>query len=411
MRVAYVSADRGVPIYGNKGPSVHVQEVVRALKTCGVSVEIFAARVGGTVPPGFEGVAVHKVSNERRAGPLDPPARERAAMQANRAFSRALRREGPFDVVYERYSLWSFAGMRYARQAGIPGVLEVNAPLIEEQAEHRALCQRASADRIAMMNFAAAHTIVAVSTGVADYIRRFPGTDERLAVVPNGVDPSRFPSREVRQRGAGNGFTVGFVGTLKPWHGLPTLVEAFAELHREDPTMRLLIVGDGPLGTWLEHSLDASGISQATRTTGAVSPQAIPALLSSIDAAVAPYTARPDFYFSPLKILEYMAAGLPIVASRIGQIQELISDGETGLLSVPDDSHSLADHLRRLRDDPALRLRLGAAARLEVERRHTWLDVTQRIFAHAGVGLHRRSEWGDWGPASAGGHRGVGAPG
>jgi glycosyltransferase involved in cell wall biosynthesis len=180
---------------------------------------------------------------------------------------------------------------------------------------------------------------------------------------------------------------VGFIGTLKPWHGLPTLVEAFAELYREDPTMRLLVVGDGPLGSWLEHGLKASGISHATRTTGAVSPQSIPALLSAMDAAVAPYTARPDFYFSPLKILEYMAAGLPVVASRIGQIQELISDGETGLLSEPDDAHSLADHLRRLRDDPALRYRLGAAARRNVERHHTWLDVTQRIFAHAGVGL------------------------
>ena len=276
--------------------------------------------------------------------------------------------------------------MRFARRAGIPGVLEVNAPLIEEQAEHRALCHRSSAGRIAMLNFSAAHTIVAVSTGVADYVKRFPGTDSRLAVIPNGVDPSRFLSATA-QPPRSRGFTLGFVGTLKPWHGVPTLVDAFAQLYREDPTTRLLVVGDGPLRAWLEHSLETFGISHASRITGAVSPQNIPALLASMDAAVAPYAARPDFYFSPLKILEYMAAGLPIVASRIGQIQELISDGETGLLCDPDNPRSLVERLRRLRDDASLRSRLGAAARAAVMKHHTWLDVTQRIFARAGVGL------------------------
>ncbi len=228
---------------------------------------------------------------------------------------------------------------------------------------------------------------MAVSTEVADYIRRFPGTEGRLVVIPNGVDPSRFPSAEGRRPGTREGFTVGFVGSLKPWHGLPTLVDAFAELHREDPTVRLIVVGEGPLRVSLEGRLETYGISPASRFTGAVSPQSIPALLSSMDAAVAPYAARRDFYFSPLKILEYMAAGLPIVASRVGQIQQLISDGETGLLCEPDDPRSLAERLRRLRDDAALRLRLGAAARATVLENHTWLDVTQRIFARAGVGL------------------------
>ena len=383
MRVAYVSADPGVPVYGNKGCSVHVQEVVRALKTFGATVEIFAARSGGTAPPGLESIAVHALTGDASR---DAAGRERGAMRANRVFGRALRRRGSFDVVYERYSLWGFAGMRFAKRAGIPGVLEVNAPLIEEQAEHRALCHRAIADRIAMKNFASAHTIVAVSTGVADYVRRFPGTASRLAVIPNGVDPFRFSSPKFQPPGA-RGFTLGFVGTLKPWHGVPTLVDAFAELYREDPTTRLVVVGDGPLRAWLEQSLERYGISHASRVTGAMTPQSIPALLASMDAAVAPYAARPDFYFSPLKILEYMAAGLPIVASRIGQIQELISDGETGLLCDPDDARSLAERLRRLRDDAALRFKLGAAARATVMKHHTWLDVTRRIFARAGVGL------------------------
>jgi glycosyltransferase involved in cell wall biosynthesis len=118
-----------------------------------------------------------------------------------------------------------------------------------------------------------------------------------------------------------------------------------------------------------------------------VPAHAIPELLSSMDAAVAPYSAQPQFYFSPLKVLEYMAAGLPVVASRIGQIQELIRDGETGLLCEPDDAIALAERLRQLRGDPGLRSKLGTAARDAVLKNHTWLGITQRVFAHAGMPL------------------------
>lgn len=385
MRVAYVSADPGVPVFGRKGCSVHVQEVVRALKAQGTLVELFAARVDGPPPPGLEDVPLHALP--LRAG-RDAAARERAAIRANRAFRHALASRGPFDAVYERYSLWNFAGMRFAREAGIPGVLEVNAPLIDEQAQHRALCDRATATRIAARTFGAAHTIVAVSTGVAGYITRHLGTDDRVEVIGNGVDPSRFPPRACRATQApGAVFRVGFVGTLKPWHGLPVLVEAFADLHAENPRVRLIVVGDGPWRARLEESLAARGLSAVTRLTGTVAPEDIPALLATMDAAVAPYTAQPSFYFSPLKVLEYMAAGLPVVASRLGQIQELLTDGATGLLCEPDNPRSLADQLRRLRDTPSLRAKLGAAAHAAVVRDHTWLEVTRRIFMRAGLEL------------------------
>jgi len=369
MRVAYVCADPGVPVFGRKGCSIHVQEVVRALKAHGAVVELFAARVDGPPPPGLGDIACHALPLREAH---DAASRERAAVRANRDFRQALARGGPFDAVYERYSLWSVTGMRFARKAGIPGVLEVNAPLIEEQAEHRGLCDRAAATRIAARTFAAAHTIVAVSKGVADYVARFPGTGARVTVVSNGVDPSRFAPPACRTPQAPDGvFTVGFVGTLKPWHGLPVLVDACAELHAEDPRMRLIVVGDGPWRAPLEERVEARGLSAVTRLTG----------------AVAPYAARPDFYFSPLKVLEYMAAGLPVVASRIGQIEELVADRETGLLCEPDNSRSLAELLRLLRDDPVLRLKLGAAARAAVVKNHTWLEVTRRIFTRAGLTL------------------------
>jgi glycosyltransferase involved in cell wall biosynthesis len=348
-------------------------------------VDLFATRVDGSPPPGLSDVPLHALP---LPSARDAAARERAAVRANRTFRRALSSAGRFEAVYERYSLWSVAGMQFAREAGIPGVLEVNAPLIEEQAEYRALCDRTTVTRIASQTFGAAHTILAVSQAVADYVARFPGTSDRVHVIPNGVDPFRFPSAVYdRADGLDGVFTVGFVGTLKPWHGLPILVDAFAELYAENPRMRMIVVGDGPWGAQLEERVSARGLTAVTRLTGAVAPQEIPALLAAMDAAVAPYSARPDFYFSPLKVLEYMAAGLPVVASRIGQIEELIADGETGLLCEPDNPRSLADRLRLLRGSPTLRMTLGAAARAAVVKDHTWLEVTRRIFGRAGLTL------------------------
>src|SRR5262249_4365696 len=214
-------------------------------------------------------------------------------------------------------------------------------------------------------------------------------------------------------------FTVGFVGTLKRWHGLTTLIEAFALLRTEKPLapasgergwgegvgasapspptslprsggegrnldVRLLIVGGGPERSHLEAAVAARGLSEAVVFTGAVAPHQIPGLLASMDVAVAPYPKLANFYFSPLKVYEYMAAGLPIVASRIGQLAELLRHEETGLLCPPGDSRALAAALERLHRDLALRKRLGAAARATAFEKHTWDAVARRILRFAG---------------------------
>jgi glycosyltransferase involved in cell wall biosynthesis len=288
--------------------------------------------------------------------------------------------------VYERYSLWSFAGMEYARDTGVPGLLEVNAPLVEEQAAYRGLCDRAAAEQVAERVFAAAGALAAVSREVAAYLERFPAARGRVHVVPNGVDTDRFPPDLAPSLPADPGvFTVGFVGTLKPWHGLPMLVAAFDLLHRRHPDTRLLVVGDGTERVVLEADLVARGLAGAAVLTGAVAPEYVPGLLASMDAAVAPYPDRPGFYFSPLKLYEYLAAGRAVVASRIGQAAEVIEHGANGLLVPPGDAAALAAALARLRGDPGLRARLGRLARMTVADRYTWDAVARRLLGVAGV--------------------------
>jgi glycosyltransferase involved in cell wall biosynthesis len=172
---------------------------------------------------------------------------------------------------------------------------------------------------------------------------------------------------------------VGFVGSLKPWHGLNILAEGLSILIQKDPhhNIRLLVVGDGPEREKLVTDLTDRNLLDNTEFTGKVEPSEIPGLLASMDVGVAPYPDLDDFYFSPLKIYEYMAAGLPVVASRSGDLPDLIQDGINGFLVAPGDSISLATVLSKLKSDRDLCLAVGSRARATVFQSHTW-DINVR---------------------------------
>jgi glycosyltransferase involved in cell wall biosynthesis len=143
-----------------------------------------------------------------------------------------------------------------------------------------------------------------------------------------------------------------------------------------------MIVGDiGKMKSRLEKLKSDLSLKDSVMFVGAVPHESVPGLLSEMDVAVAPYPEIPDFYFSSLKVFEYMAAGLPILTSRIGQIQEILEDGRTALLLPPGDVGALADALARLRDHRGLRQALGEAARLEAKAKHTWEKRLETITA------------------------------
>jgi glycosyltransferase involved in cell wall biosynthesis len=375
MRIGYVCLDHGIPVFGSKGASVHVQELVRAYRRLGHEVVLVTARLGGDPPADLADLEVVEVGPATRRSAAG---RELAAVAIDGRTEVSLRRRDDLDVIHERYSLWGGAGVRAAAHLGVPSILEVNAPLIDEQRAHRELVH----DRLATARLVAtvrgATTATAVSDPVATWVRdRAPGSE--VHVVPNGVDTGRFhpPSSHPARP-----FTVGFVGTLKPWHGVERLVDAVAELRRDVRDARLLIVGDGPRRTAIEAATDAADVPLTC--TGGVDPAQVPALLHEMDVACAPYPDGADAaYFSPLKVLEYLAAGVPVVASRTGQLPQLLDHGRCGVLVTPGDTLALAGALRDLARDPGRRRNLARAGRATVVAEHRWDHVAAVTLDHA----------------------------
>jgi glycosyltransferase involved in cell wall biosynthesis len=395
MRIAYVSGDLGVPVFGTKGASIHVRELAHALRALGHDVLILSARAGGRAPPDFD-VPVCEIT------PVDGSRRSRSRELRAVRCAAELRRRGhaPLltfrpDVIYERLSLFGAAGVSLAAALDVPILLEVNAPLSDEQARYRGLDFAERAEAVERAVLRAADRVVAVSGWLRRWLIDVGVEPRRVAVVPNGVDPERFAvaagERDaIRARlGIDGRPLVGFLGTLKPWHDVPALIRAVAQLRRTAQPPQLLIIGDGPERPRLEQLARAAGIGAAVTFTGSVAHERVPAYLSALDVAVAPYRPDDDFYFSPLKLVECLAAARPVVAADVGEIGHCIRPGETGALYPAGDVSALSGAIRRLLEDRPAAARLGRAGRDHVRANHTWTGNAQRIVALAAGALGR----------------------
>jgi glycosyltransferase involved in cell wall biosynthesis len=272
-----------------------------------------------------------------------------------------------------------------AAEFDVPLLLELNAPLATEQAVYRGNGLSELFQRSEQWTLTRADAVLAVSAALRDYVISSGVDASHVHVVPNGVDPELFAPRprdpEVRKRFQLNGGPVlGFIGGLRPWHGadaLPALVERLLPRHRD---LRLVIVGNGPLRSAIEQDLAVRGLHEQAVFTGSIPHDEVSMLAAEFDVALVPYTKpEHDFYFSPLKLFESMACGVPVVATAIGQIQEIVRDQETGLLCPPGDLTAMAAACDRLLNDADLRRRLGQAAADEVRGRYTWQRNAERV--------------------------------
>ena len=368
MRILYAAIDQIVP--GTTGGSVHVTAVAEGLAALGHEVHVLVTPGDGPFPSAPSSNPVCWI-------PMSPPfgARQLRWMRTG-AVRRILTTLQP-AIVMERYYNFGGEGVMAAAAAGARTVLEVNAPVIDHDGS-----AKARIDRVLIVEpmrrwregiCARADLIVTPSAAILP--RNTPS--RKIVRVEWGADTDRFlpdaPGPPPFERPA---TTVAiFAGAFRSWHGAINLVRAVRELQaRGRSDIGAVLVGDGPE---LPAVQDEAASLPNVITTGAVPHGDMPSYLAAADVGVAPFEMgahRPlslGFYWSPLKIFEYMAAGLPVVAPAVDRIPSLVADGRQGLLYDPTNPGALAKALERL-SDPALRRALGRAARERAVREYSW---------------------------------------
>ncbi len=272
-----------------------------------------------------------------------------------------------YDVacVWQRHELFHSAGVRLARSVGVPSVVFVPAPLVWQAREWGV--QRPGWSRWAELAgeqapLRDADVVACGSEAVAVEIRRLGIDDRRIVITPTGVDPDLFTApvdrAAMRRRlGVDGRFVAGWVGSFRKFHALDQAVDALVGL--DDAT--LLLVGDGPECAHVEELARARGVD--VRATGTVAHDEIPAHLAAMDVALVLASPDRSFHYSPLKLAEYLSAGVPVIAPRAGELPAQLHDGVDALLVHAGDRAELAAALRRLRDEPGTRERLARGAR------------------------------------------------
>jgi glycosyltransferase involved in cell wall biosynthesis len=289
--------------------------------------------------------------------------------------------------IYQRYSRFNFTGAALSIITGLPFVLEYNGSEVWASRNWDPVGQLSLLKRFERLNQRAADLIFVVSDVERRNLIAEGVIAERVVVNPNGVDTVEFRPgcggcEARRALGVEGKIVVGFLGTFGPWHGAPVLARAATQA-RERARCHFLFVGDGDQRSETEGIIESAGIKSCSTFTGRIAHAKVAAYLDACDLLVSPHVPAADgseFFGSPTKLFEYMAMARPVIASRLGQIADVIIDGENGLLVEPGDADALARAIDRLANDEALRARLGAAARQTVIERYTWRHNAARVF-------------------------------
>lgn len=376
---------------GDGAEGVHVSAMVEALRALGHTVDV-AAMIGdrtqvSTARTRFFGTLARR---------LPRPAYELGELAYGavgyRMLGAYLSKARP-DFLYERHTLFNFAGLAAARRARIPFVLEVNSPLAYERSRYEQLSLARVARATERAVCVRADLVVTVSTPLRDHLASMGVEPERVLVLPNGADPDLFkPDRDARDEIRSrfgipkDAVVVCFVGILRPWHGVDLLMRALSQVRTTDGPIRALVVGDGPSQNDLLAVAKAAGIGERVTFTGRVAHAEIPRHVAACDIGVSP---RATFYASPMKVPEYMACGLATVGPRMRNLADLVDHERTGLLFEPEDAAALAAALQRLMDRPDERLRFGQAARTEILASRTWKHHAARVIQRVAEVLDR----------------------
>jgi glycosyltransferase involved in cell wall biosynthesis len=385
-------------IRADDGQAVHVRELIAALRAQGHVVDecalvpktgavaaktaaaTGAAAAGAPEPrPGFW----QRLSLPRAAVEV----LEIAYNQKGRSMLRAAAAAHRPHFLYERHALHCRAGLDVARELGVPLLLEVNSPMVDEMEKLGSLRFRRRAIATERLVLGGADAVLAVTAVLADLLVDRGARRERVHVIGNGAVVERYgataraAAAAVRGRWQlqGGAFALGFVGYMRPWHRLDLVLDAMVRPGLQD--LVLVLMGRGPALQPLQEQAAARGLGARLVALGEVPAELLPSHVLACDGALIPAI---NAYASPLKLFDSLAAGVPTLAPDQPNLRETITDGDNGLLFRPGDAEDLVRQLLRLVQDRAFARRIGdQGLRSLQQRRWTWAGNAERVLAIA----------------------------
>jgi glycosyltransferase involved in cell wall biosynthesis len=373
------------------GPRSRVLGIIKGFETCNWNVKTFI--VGDKVSKNWSAKGSGEVISKGFFRTLLVDC-IRLGLGAINSWKSSQELKHQVDWVYEYAATLQCLGWIFQRQ-GIPWILQAEALLFyEAKAERKALVLDSLARWMEIRAYRQCDVLACVSKTLKEIlVSEFNIPQEKIVLVPNGVDIDFInPSIHVSKR-LFSSFTIGFVGSLYAWAGLDLLLKALSELISEGLDISLVVVGDGAMkSTWENHTQEL-GISQHVSFVGRVSWQEVPQYLAGFDIG---YSGQVQLqmgkmYLSPMKLYEYMAMAKPVIASAFEDAQRLVSEGNTGFLFQPGNKDDLKRALSEAYQKREKLPEMGQLARTEIVNHHSWTARVQALVEGAEQILEKRS--------------------
>ncbi len=372
-RVLYHHRTQGKAVEG-----VHIRGITDALRADGVVVDIISLPGADPyVTPKAMSPTQQATSLMKLVARFPEPLFELAELAYNAVaawrVARHLKAVGTVDFIYERYSLFMFAGVLLARWKKIPIILEVNDSSTVERVRPVHFMKLATA--IESWVFRKASGLVFVSGVFRDRIQAAHGVIAPAIITPNAANIDKF-SYTVAQREQARAkwnldgkVVCGYLGAFVPWHAIDKFVYQIADRLAAHPDLALLLVGDGATYPEVVEFVRQRGLERQVILTGRVPHDDVPGLLAAMDMAILPSAGD---YTSPVKLFEFMACGISPIAPDFLPIKEVLKEGETGwTFPAGKLDRAVEMVLEKSADLPKLK-QVGAAARSYIAAERQW---------------------------------------